>query len=299
MTTPSEFSERLTHIHYCSYGNRHFVAKLLKTDPDLSAVYSAKERYVNQCLPKSSRKHKSQIIEALENSTPQYLSQHLQTKKIEPITICDSRYPQLLKQIHDPPAVLYASGLTKILDLPVRLSIVGAREPSEAAYKDLALLLPEIIDTNIVIVSGLARGIDAASHRIAADRNGYTIAVLGFGHDHLYPKQLQPLYKQMLSSQLVLSEYPPYMSAKRWQFPERNRIISGLSQLTLIAEAKKRSGSLITADCALEQNRTVAALPGRIADQSAEGSNQLLFEGALPVFSSADLMDELSNYKQL
>ncbi|SER54475.1 DNA processing protein [Salisediminibacterium halotolerans] len=300
MKNSSGFSERLTHLHYCSYGNRKFINNLLQTDPYLSAVYSVrKAEVIQRCLSPNNEKIKSRMYKALENSSPRQLSEHLQSKNIQPITIYDRSYPDLLKQIPDPPPVLYASGLTGILDLPCRLSVVGTRDPSEAACNDIKQLLPDIIKVNTVIVSGLARGIDALSHRLACEREGYTIAVLGFGHDHLYPKQLQPLYQEMLSSQLVLSEYPPYMKAERWHFPERNRIISGLSMLTLIVEAKKKSGSLITADCALEQNRTVAALPGRIADTFAAGTNQLLSEGALPVFSSGDLLYELNRTQRL
>lgn len=208
------------------------------------------------------------------------------------LTWCDAEYPWLLKEIPDPPPVLYAIGELSSFQKPT-VAMVGTRKPSMTGSETAWRFAFELAREQITIVSGLALGIDAAAHRGCLASNGKTIAVMGTGVDCIYPRRHQDLALKISENGLLLSEFPLKTAPIAGHFPRRNRIISGLSLVTLVVEAAVRSGSLITARMALEQNRDVLAIPGSIYNPEARGCHQLLQQGAKLVASSKDVLDEL------
>ncbi|MET3697998.1 DNA processing protein [Bacillus oleivorans] len=215
-------------------------------------------------------------------------------QKIKAITIYDEQYPEFLKEIPDPPPVLYVKGIPSLLkSSSKRLSVVGSRTPTEYGIKVLHYLLPPLIQAGFIIVSGLAKGIDRFAHETAIQSGGQTIAVLGNGFEHTYPAENKKLSAYIGTHHLLVSEYTPPESPKKWHFPARNRIISGLSVGTLIIEGKYKSGSLITAYSALEQGREVFAVPGQILHPNSEGPHRLIKEGAKLVAHPDDVLEEL------
>lgn len=211
--------------------------------------------------------------------------------EIKTIKISDPLYPALLKEINNPPKVLYYIGNFPPDNL-YPLAVVGSRQSDN--YGELVIkniLTPEILD-KVVIVSGLALGIDGASHQIAK----HTIAVLGTGLDEasFYPKDNLPLYHQIIKAGgLIISEYPIGTKACAKNFPERNRIVAGLSQAVLVVQAKKRSGALITARLALENGRDVLTVPGSIFNELSAGPHLLISQGAGPITSATELSEIL------
>ncbi|OCA85454.1 DNA protecting protein DprA [Bacillus sp. FJAT-27225] len=213
--------------------------------------------------------------------------------KISIITILDPEYPEILKQIYQPPWALFAKGDVSILANEPKLAVVGSREATQYGKNAIRLLFPGLLERGIVIVSGLAKGIDACAHECAIRNAGRTIAVIAGGLYHIYPEENRKLANQMFKSQLVLSEYPPDTKPSRWQFPMRNRIISGLSRGTIIIEAKRKSGSLITANYAVNEGREVFSLPGSIFNPLSGGANELIQQGAKLVTTAEDIIEEL------
>lgn len=208
------------------------------------------------------------------------------------LTWDDENYPQLLKEIYDPPPVLYLRGDLSCLLQPT-LAIVGSRKPSISGAETAWHLAFELASCHMTIISGLALGIDAQAHKGCLDAKGRTIAVLGTGIDCVYPRQHLSLADNICKHGLLISEFPLKTTANAGHFPRRNRIISGLSLATLIVEAAIRSGSLITARLALEQNRDVLAVPGSINNPQARGCHYLLQQGAKLVTSSQEILEEL------
>ena len=207
------------------------------------------------------------------------------------VTSEDDGYPEALRDIHDPPLVLYVRGT-----LPrdrMAVAIVGSRRASLYGKLAAERLSHDLALRGITVVSGLARGIDAAAHRGALTAGGKTVAVLGSGLSRMYPPEHEPLAKQIASQGALISEYPMETPPLAHHFPRRNRIISGLSLGVVIVEAAQRSGALITADCALEQGREVFAVPGPISTATSQGTNALLKQGARLVTSVEDIIEEL------
>jgi DNA processing protein len=213
------------------------------------------------------------------------------------LTLNDAGYPTLLKEIYDPPPVLFVRGNPELLSLP-QIAIVGSRNPSTSGLEIAFNFAKTLSHCGFVITSGLALGIDAASHQGALKAKGYTIAVAGTGLDRVYPARHKDLATEIVNTGAIISEFPPGTLAKANHFPRRNRIISGLSQGLLVVEAAKQSGSLITARMALEQNREVFAIPGSIYNPLARGCNALIREGAKLVETTQDILDELNQYNQ-
>ncbi|MCL9684791.1 DNA-processing protein DprA [Legionella maioricensis] len=201
-------------------------------------------------------------------------------------------YPALLKEIADPPVVLYAKGKLSCLDSP-KLAIVGSRNPSVTGSENAKQFAKELAHYPLTIVSGLALGIDAQAHIGCLEALGQTIAVLGTGIDCIYPRRHIKLAEQITHNGLLISEFPLKSPPIAGHFPRRNRIISGLSLCILVIEAAIKSGSLITARMALEQNRDVLAIPGSIHNPLARGCHHLLQQGAKLVTSVNDVLDEL------
>lgn len=207
------------------------------------------------------------------------------------ITILDDDYPEQLKEIYCPPIVLFYRGEKELLNTKM-LGVVGARKSTTYGKQVLNEILPSIVDASITIVSGLATGIDGISHQITLNNSGNTIGVIGTGIDIVYPRMHQDLQSQMECEGLVISEYPLGEQPYRSHFPERNRIIAGLSETLLVVEAKAKSGSLITANLALQENRNVCAIPGKITDPLSSGCNELIAAGAKPILSVNDVLNE-------
>jgi DNA processing protein len=203
-----------------------------------------------------------------------------------------SELPELLRQIHDPPRALYLRGAgdPELLARPA-VAIVGARACSPYGSQVARLLGRELAAAGLVVVSGLARGVDGEAHRGALEAGGLTVAVLGCGIDRDYPAVHADLARRICDRGLVLSEYEPGVEPAPWRFPARNRVIAGLCAATVIVEARERSGALITADFALEDGREVLAVPGEITGALARGTNRLLRLGATPLTSAKDVLE--------
>jgi DNA processing protein len=208
------------------------------------------------------------------------------------ITLFDDRYPALLKQIADPPLVLYVQGCVQALQ-SVQVAMVGSRKPTLQGQQDATAYAKGLARAGYTVTSGLAYGIDALSHQGALSANGQTIAVMGCGLQTIYPKANQPLARKIIEQGCLVSEYPPVFGVRPHYFPRRNRIISGLSCATLMVEARRKSGSLITAYRAVEQNRTCYTIPVHPSDLSRSGNVQLMAAGAYLTFSVEDLLDQL------
>jgi DNA processing protein len=213
------------------------------------------------------------------------------------ISIQDALYPPLLKELADPPPLLFVRGNVELLTMP-QIAIVGSRNPSSSGRDTAFEFAKSLSLCGFVITSGLALGIDAASHQGALSVGGGTIAVAGTGLDRVYPARHKDLATEIVMKGAMVSEFPPGTVAKANHFPRRNRIISGLSQGLLVVEAAKQSGSLITARMALEQNREVFAIPGSIHNPLARGCNALIREGAKLVETTQDILEEFSQYNQ-
>lgn len=214
------------------------------------------------------------------------------------VSIHDPAYPALLKEISDPPELLYYRGDLVIANQPL-LAMVGSRRPSRRGADDARDFAQVLAQAGMGIASGMALGIDAAAHRGALDVDGATVAVLGTGADACYPRSHRALYDEIAKRGLILSELPPGSPPLRHHFPRRNRIISGLSLGVLVVEAAIKSGSLITARLALEQNREVFALPGSLHNPASRGCNGLIRSGAKLVESIDDILEELSGWSAL
>lgn len=202
------------------------------------------------------------------------------------------RYPRLLKEIPDPPLVLFTRGEVRSED-ELAVAIVGTRHASTYGLKMAETLAAGLARAGVTIVSGLARGIDAAAHRGALTAGGRTIAVLGSGVQRIYPPEHKSLAEEILEHGALMSEAPPHAPPHGGMFPQRNRIISGLSVGVVIVEAGETSGALITACHAVEQNREVFAVPGRADSPNARGCNRLLRDGAKWVETPEDILEEL------
>ncbi len=203
-------------------------------------------------------------------------------------------YPALLRQLRDSPDPLFVAGDPTCLHLPA-IAIVGSRNPSRGGAENAYQFSRHLARAGFCIVSGLAQGIDTAAHRGALDGGGPTVAVLGHGLDQIYPRANRALAETIAASGAVISEYPAGTPPLRGHFPERNRLISGLCIGTLVVEAAKRSGSLITARLAGDQGREVFAIPGSIHNPMARGCHQLIRQGARLVESVDDILNELAS----
>ncbi|HGI2075578.1 TPA: DNA-processing protein DprA [Streptococcus agalactiae] len=211
-------------------------------------------------------------------------------KKFPVLSILDSNYPLELKEIYNPPVLLFYQGNIELLSKP-KLAVVGARQASQIGCQSVKKIIKET-NNQFVIVSGLARGIDTAAHVSALKNGGSIIAVIGSGLDVYYPTENKKLQEYMSYNHLVLSEYFTGEQPLKFHFPERNRIIAGLCQGIVVAEAKMRSGSLITCERALEEGREVFAIPGNIIDGKSDGCHHLIQEGAKCIISGKDILSE-------
>lgn len=214
--------------------------------------------------------------------------------QIKEINFSSDKYPKQLREIYNPPKRIYAIGNIEILN-KVGIAIVGSRKATEYGKKVAFRLSKDLSERDIVIISGLAKGIDSHAHIGSLNvQNGKTIAVLGSGIKVIYPKENIELARQIVrKGGCIISEYPPDDTPNKSNFPERNRIISGLSKGVVIVEASEKSGALITADFALEQGREVFAVPGNIYSTTSVGTNKLIQQGAKLVMAVEDILSEI------
>lgn len=213
---------------------------------------------------------------------------------IQKINQNSPNYPPLLKEITDPPKQLFYKGNIDLLKNPLTVAVVGTRKATAYGFSATDKLVSQISKHGIIVVSGLARGIDAAAHKACLKSNGKTIAVLGGGIDKktIYPPEHKNLIEKILEKEgLVISEYEPGTPPLKHHFIARNRIIAGISKTVMVVEAPEKSGALITADLAVDYNREVLAVPGSITSPNSKGTNKLISQGAKVVLSAQDVLE--------
>ena len=253
-------------------------------------------------LPTLSSQHlasygfQAQTIEALHKPPNDKIERDLAWARQERHYILphdDPNYPAQLREIHAPPIVLFAHGDISLLHCQ-QVAIVGSRRPTDAGLRNTTMLAGELCAQQLVITSGMALGIDACAHRTALDNEAPTIAVIATGPDLVYPRQHKSLSKRITENGLLVSEFSCGVAPLPYHFPQRNRIISALSLGVVVVEASLKSGALITARHACEQNREVFAVPGSIKNPMVQGCHQLIQRGAKLVQSAADIVTEIA-----
>lgn len=288
-----DFKDRLIHLlHYPDISWRA-VYQILRKDPSLSSLYRLERndfQQHSQFPPLNSFQY------PVSNHPFEFINEQIQqykTNDIHVISFFDKEYPSRLKQIYQPPWALFAKGDLSQLEKEPKLAVVGSRQGTQYGKNAIQVIFPRLIERGIVIVSGLAKGVDTLAHECAIQLNGRTIAVIAGGLYHIYPKENTALALKMMKNQLIISEYPPDTKPQKWHFPARNRIISGLSFGTLIIEANQKSGSLITANHAVNEGREVFALPGSIFNPFSNGTNALIQQGAKLIMGAEDILEEI------
>ncbi len=234
------------------------------------------------------------FLESRKKINPDECLEYIQDKNLDFITYTDIQYPYLLKQIYNPPMTLFYKGDLSRCNFNRTVAVVGSRKASDSAKTVLTSIISELKNTDICIVSGLAIGIDSCAHQAAIKNNLATIGVIASGFDFIYPKQNKYLYDKIEKEQgVVFSEYWPSFDPLPWRFPHRNRIVTGLSKGTLVAEAAMKSGALISANLCLEQNRELMCMPGLLTNPNTEGIYKLIKNGASVVTRGQDILDAL------
>ncbi|QGT99152.1 hypothetical protein SYNTR_0559 [Candidatus Syntrophocurvum alkaliphilum] len=233
----------------------------------------------------------NEIINTRKNVDPLKNLENLFSEDIKIVCVVEDEYPESLQNIYNKPYMLYYRGDLKVLN-QTAFAIVGARTATPYGRKVARQFGRDLSAQNISIVSGMARGIDAEAHWGALESGGKTVAILGSGIKIIYPKENVKLYEEITKKGVVLSEFVPTAQPKPGNFPQRNRIISGLSKGLLVVEAKEKSGALITVDFALEQGKDVFAVPGPITSNNSKGTNQLIKDGAKIVTQVDDVLEE-------
>ena len=264
---------------------------------DLKTIWEVSENNIRK-IEGVNDKIKERIIKTRNNEYISKLKEKIEVLGFETVTVFDKEYPQILKKIYDPPKILYVKG--NILEADkISVGIVGSRKATPYGKWAADKFAKELSQMGVTIVSGMARGVDTTAHKGALNGNGRTIAVLGSGLDVVYPKSNIGLYNEIIENGAVISEFPLEMQPLAQNFPQRNRIISGLCLGVIVIEAKEKSGSLITAQYALEQGREVFALPGNINSIYSKGTNLLLKDGAKILMSIEDILEEISEISEL
>lgn len=269
------------------------INKLKKFFPNLEAAYQATTNDLIQAGLEENIV--TEFMAAKTNIDPNKIIDNLARENIKVITIDDQSYPKLLAEIYSPPQLFYWKGTIAKND-EFSLAVVGTRKYTSYGQQATASIVQELTTSNITIISGLAYGIDSLAHNACLDAGGRTIAVLGSGLDQqsIYPTANRYLVEKIIDAGgLVLTEFPLHTPPLRHNFPQRNRIISGLALGTLVVEAGEKSGALITARFSLEQNREVFAVPGNVYSPVSAGPNNLIKQGAKAVTSATDILEAL------
>ncbi|MDN6731210.1 MAG: DNA-processing protein DprA, partial [Atopostipes suicloacalis] len=246
-------------------------------------------------IKKLSNKKKASFACFLKEVDIQEEMEKYQSKNISWKYIYSKDYPNSLRQIYMPPILIFYQGDYSILENHLLLAVVGARSATDYGLKLVSQLIPGLVkqsNAKIAIVSGLAKGIDSKAHEECINSEGRTIGIIGSGLDCYYPRENQHLQRKIMKEELVLSEYPLSSKPQRFHFPERNRIIAGLSRGVLVIEAKERSGSLITAYNAFDENRDLFACPGSLLTKTSDGCHKLIQSGAFLTRKSEDILKE-------
>lgn len=271
-------------------GSARFRA-LLNAFGSPSEVFAAKERSLRE-VPGIDEGVASSIIAARNSGDGRKLFERLQRCDAAMVSIWDPEYPEKLREIHDPPALLFVRG-TLPASQEICVAVVGTRTPSLYGVKVAHSLAEDLASRGIAIVSGLARGIDTSAHEGALRAGGRTFAVFGCGVDVIYPQENKALALKILATGGLISESLPETPPDSGLFPRRNRIISGICLGTLVVQGSETSGALITARCALDQNREVFAVPGAVDDKRSRGPHLLIRQGAVLVETVDDILKEL------
>jgi len=232
------------------------------------------------------------VLAARAKVDPVLVMERISTSGAQIATVLDDAYPRILREIPGPPPVLYYRGSLPEQDDPT-VAIVGTRRATSYGREATTRIASDLAAAGVTIVSGLAKGIDGYAHRAALEAGGRTIAVMASGVDIVYPPEHRQLAERITESGALVSDFPPGTKPDAPNFPARNRIISGLSQATVVVEAPARSGALITVGFAADQGRDVYAVPGSILSSASDGTNKLLRQGATPLTSAVDLLDDL------
>lgn len=267
------------------------IEKIMAQTPDLKQLLSLNTRYLYNLKGINTN-----IIEKIiENRNKNYINRlftTLEKHNIDVITILDEDYPESLHHIYDSPKVLFKKGSIQEKD-EISIGIVGSRKSTQYGQWATEKFVKELVKMDVTIVSGLALGIDSVAHKSALEAGGRTIAVLGNGLDTIYPKRNKSLYEEIPQNGAIITEYPLGTPPLAYNFPQRNRMISGLSLGVIVIEAKEKSGSLITAYHALEQGKEVFALPGNINSVFSKGTNKLIKDGAKILMDIEDIIEEI------
>lgn len=232
------------------------------------------------------------VLAARQRIAPDEVLERITRSGVAVVTVLEDAYPRILREIPGPPPVIYYRGSLPQSDDPT-VAIVGTRRATSYGRESTTRIASELASAGVTIVSGLAKGIDGFAHRAALEAGGRTIAVLASGVDIIYPPEHRQLAERIVDSGALMSDYPPGTKPDAPNFPARNRIISGLSLATVVVEAPSRSGALITVGFAADQGRDVYAVPGSILSSASAGTNKLLRQGAIPLTSAAELLDDL------
>lgn len=268
----------------------NFIQRLYNYFGDIETAYNASLSDLSQIDGLNIKKAETFVRERAKTNPDKAIEEVLK-RNLSFLTFDDDNYPYMLKNISDPPMVLYVKGDLAICNLEKTLGVVGSRKSSTAAKDVLAKILTELRNTDICIVSGLASGIDTTAHNAALSNNLKTIGVIASGFDFVYPSANRELYKKIEGGAgAIVTEYYPTFQPLQFRFPQRNRIVSGLSYGTLVAEAAMKSGALITANLCLEQGRELMCIPGLVSNPNTEGVYKLLKQGATMVTCAEDIL---------
>lgn len=267
------------------------IERLLREFKEPKSIYCANEKELTGVLKAGQLKC---FLDMRENFLPDRELKKLQSKGIYYISVADVDYPESLRHIPKPPYGLFYMG--KLPDADRKsVAVIGARDNTGYGANMTRAYCRIMAEAGIQIISGMAKGIDGIAHSAALDAGGDTFAVLGCGVDICYPEQNRGIYDKMMNQGGIISEYPPGTPPSPGLFPLRNRIISGLSSVVLVIEARYKSGTLITVDAALEQGKEVMALPGRVNDSLSQGCNMLIGQGAVMLKEPEVFREELFN----
>ena len=261
-------------------------------------LWKASALTLDQHLPDLPSEYKQALLFERRRYDLNKIEAYIQKNQIHILLFHDALYPSLLKEIHQPPAILYYKG--NFINEPLQIGMVGSRNADGYGLRAAETIGAQFSQANVPVVSGLAKGIDAAAHKGAITQQGGTIAVQGCGIDQVYPKENKKLADEILAHEkgCILTEFPIGSEPAAWHFPMRNRIISGLSQGVVIVQAARKSGAYITVETALEQGRDVFAVPGELYNPLSEGPHQLLKEGAQMITCAEDVLASYGIYKE-
>lgn len=279
-------------LRFSGLTTRH-LHRLFEFAPSFIHDSEIEQKYtLKSFLTKSAIRRKRTIYDNFLNLELKHIFKLLKQWHISYVTIDSNTYPKLLREIHDPPFILFYKGHPSLMQSTQTLAIIGSRQATKYTQITLETFFPDFKKENLIIISGLAKGADRMAHEQTLKYNMGAIAVLGFGHKYHYPKETKAIRKQIEAKGIVISEYLPTEGPQKHYFPERNRIISGLAKGVFITESTLNSGTNITLDCALEQNREVYVLPGSIYNSMVQGNLMNAQEGAKIVVKVCDILED-------